>query len=137
MEIALFVHFKEYHENHKKFKSLYDFGGRCLQIRDVSMDFEQSLVSVHPKNLRQITARGSLQHGRLCRVQWNSHRLVKQETEEKRREEKKHKAAKKEKGLDETQFVHFLLFVFSISVDYRWNVQHSRTIINLFWQWNY
>ena len=36
------------------FKSLYGFGGRCLNIRDVCMDFEpyfkvHNLVSVHPK----------------------------------------------------------------------------------------
>ena len=38
----------------KYFKSLYDFGGRCLKIKDVCMDFEpyfkvHNLVSVHPK----------------------------------------------------------------------------------------
>ena len=36
--------------------SLYDFGGRCLKIRDVSMDFEpyfkvHNLVSVLPKRI--------------------------------------------------------------------------------------
>ena len=36
----MFSHFKDYHGNHKNFKSLYGFGGRCLKIRDVSMDFE-------------------------------------------------------------------------------------------------
>ena len=40
----------------KKFKSLYSFGGRCLKIRDVCLDFEpyfrvNNLVSVHPKNI--------------------------------------------------------------------------------------
>ena len=40
----------------KNFKSLYDFGGRCLNIRDVCMDFEpyfkvHNLVSVHPKGI--------------------------------------------------------------------------------------
>ena len=54
MKIAMFAHFKEYHGNHKKFKSLYDFGGCCLKIRDVSVDFESyfkvhNLVSVYPK----------------------------------------------------------------------------------------
>ena len=46
----------------KKIKSLYDFGRRCLKIRDVCMDFEphckvHNLVSVHPKSiiLGQIT----------------------------------------------------------------------------------
>ena len=39
----------------KNFKSLYGFGGRCLKIRDVCMDFESylkvhNLVSVHPKS---------------------------------------------------------------------------------------
>ena len=43
LKIAMFVH--------KNFKSLYGFGGRCLKIRDVCMDFEayfkvHSLVSV-------------------------------------------------------------------------------------------
>ena len=56
MEIAMFAHFKEYHGNHKNFKSLYYFGGRCLKIRDVRMDFEpyfkvHNLVFVHPKSI--------------------------------------------------------------------------------------
>ena len=54
MKIAMFVHFKEYQGNHKNFKSLYDFGERCLKIRDICMDFEpyfkiHNLVSLHPK----------------------------------------------------------------------------------------
>ena len=37
--------------------SLYDFGARCLKMRDACMDFEpyfkdQSLVSVHPKSIK-------------------------------------------------------------------------------------
>ena len=41
MKSAMFARFNEYHGNHKKkFKSLYDLGGRCLKIRDVCMDFE-------------------------------------------------------------------------------------------------
>ena len=56
MKITMFAHFKEYHGNHKNFKSLYDFGGRCLKIRDVCMDFEpyfkvHNLDSVHPKSI--------------------------------------------------------------------------------------
>ena len=35
----------------KNFTSLYGFGGRCLKIRDVCMDFEPCLVSVHPKSI--------------------------------------------------------------------------------------
>ena len=40
----------------KYFKSLYDFGGRCVKIEDVCMDFEpyfkvHNLVSVHPKSV--------------------------------------------------------------------------------------
>ena len=40
----------------KNFKSLYGFGGRCLKIRDVYMDFEpcfkvHNLVSVPPKSI--------------------------------------------------------------------------------------
>ena len=37
MKIAMFAHFKEYHQKSlkkkkkKKIKSLYDFGGRCLK----------------------------------------------------------------------------------------------------------
>ena len=39
----------------KNFKSLYGFGGRCLKIRDVCMDFEPNLkvhnfASIHPKS---------------------------------------------------------------------------------------
>ena len=49
--------FKEYHGNHNNFKSLYDFGGCCLKIRGVCMDFEpyfkvHSLVFVHPKSIK-------------------------------------------------------------------------------------
>ena len=56
MKIAMFAHFKEYRGNHKHFKSLYDFWGRCLTITDVCMDFEpyfkvHTLVSVHPKSI--------------------------------------------------------------------------------------
>ena len=37
----------------KNFKSLYGFGGRCLHIRDVCMDFKvHNLVSVHPKSIK-------------------------------------------------------------------------------------
>ena len=44
----------------KNFKSLYGFGGRCLKIRDVCMDFEpyfkvHNLVSVHPKSIIPIS----------------------------------------------------------------------------------
>ena len=53
---------KEAERNHKEFKTTYDFGGRCLKIRDVYMDFKpyykvHSLVSVDPKSiiLGQIT----------------------------------------------------------------------------------
>ena len=47
----------EIHRNHKKIqKSLYGFGGRCLKIRDICMDFEpyfkvHSSVSVCPKSI--------------------------------------------------------------------------------------
>ena len=56
MKIALFAHFKEYHGNHTRFKSLYDFRGRCLKIRDVCMDFKpyfkvHNSVSVRPKSI--------------------------------------------------------------------------------------
>ena len=53
----MFAHFKDYHRNHKNFKSLYGFGGRCRKIRDICMDFESYfkvhiLVNVHPKNIK-------------------------------------------------------------------------------------
>ena len=56
IKIAMFAHFKEHHGNHKNFKSLYGFWGRCFRIRDVCMDFElyfkvHSLVFVHPKSI--------------------------------------------------------------------------------------
>ena len=49
----------------KNFKSLYGFGGRCLKIRDVCMDFEayfkvHSLVYVHPKSIRNTGQKYSL-----------------------------------------------------------------------------
>ena len=54
----MFAPFKDYHGNQKKKnKSLYGFGGRCLKIRDVCMDFEpyfkvHNLVNVHSKNVK-------------------------------------------------------------------------------------
>ena len=46
---------KSIKEIKKNFKSLYGFGGLCLKIKDVCMDFEpyfkvHNLVSVHPKS---------------------------------------------------------------------------------------
>ena len=67
----------------KKFKSLYDFRGHCLKIRDVCMDFEpyfkvHNLVSVHPKSiiLGQVTNLNMIFHVvvsvyRLVKL-WNS-----------------------------------------------------------------
>ena len=57
IKTTMSAHFREYHGNNKKnIKSLYGFVGRCLTIRDVSMEFEPyfkvySLVSVHPKSI--------------------------------------------------------------------------------------
>ena len=56
MKITMFAHFKEYHGNHEKFEEFIWFGGRCLKIRDICMDFEpyfkvHNLVSVHPKSI--------------------------------------------------------------------------------------
>ena len=58
MKIDMFANLliKEYHGNHKIFKSLYDFGGLCLKIRDACVDFEpyfkvHSLVSIHSKSV--------------------------------------------------------------------------------------
>ena len=53
---SLFAHLKSITEIIKNFKSLYDFRGRCLKIKDVCMDFEpyfkvHNLVSVHPKSV--------------------------------------------------------------------------------------
>ena len=44
------------HKTDTSFKSLYGFGGRCLEIREDCMDFEpyfkvHNLVSVHPKSI--------------------------------------------------------------------------------------
>ena len=41
----------------KQFKSLYGFGGRCFNIRDVCMDFDPcfkvyNLVSIRPKSMK-------------------------------------------------------------------------------------
>ena len=80
MKIAIFAHFKDYHGNHKKkIKSLYGFGGRCLKIRDVCMDFEpyfkvHNLVNVHPKNIKlgQITNPNMISY-----VMVSDYRLVK------------------------------------------------------------
>ena len=44
--IAMFAHFKEYHGNHKNFKSLYGFGGRCIKIRDACMDVRSITLSL-------------------------------------------------------------------------------------------
>ena len=67
----------------KNFKSLYGFGGCCLKIRDICMDFElyfkvHNLVSVHPKNiiLGQMTNLNMIFHvvvtvKRLVQI-WNS-----------------------------------------------------------------
>ena len=63
----------------KKFKSLYGFWGRFLEIRDVWMDFEpyfkvHNLVSVHPKGilLGQMTNLNMIFH-----VEVSVYRLVK------------------------------------------------------------
>ena len=40
MKITMFAHLKSITEIMENFKSLYGFGGRCLKIRDVCMDFE-------------------------------------------------------------------------------------------------
>ena len=75
----MFAHFRDYHRNHKNFKSLYGLGGRCLKIRDVCMDFEayfkvHNLVSVHPKNIKlsQTTNLNMISH-----VVVSDYRLVK------------------------------------------------------------
>ena len=67
----------------KNFKSLYGFGGRCLKIRDICMDFEpyfkiHNLISVHPESiiLGQMTNLNMIFHVvvsgyRLIKI-WNS-----------------------------------------------------------------
>ena len=78
---------KEYHGNHKNFKSLYGIGGRCLKITDVCMDFESyfkvhNLVTVHPKSviLGQITNPNMIFHVVVSLYQlikiWNSSSLL-------------------------------------------------------------
>ena len=61
--------FKSITEIMKKFKSLYDFGGRCLNIREVCMDFEpcfkvHNLVSGYPKGMKlgQMTTLNMIVH---------------------------------------------------------------------------
>ena len=63
----------------KKFKSLYGFGGRCLNFTDVCMDFEPcfkvyNLVSVYLKGIKlgQMTTLNAIFH-----VVVSSYRLVK------------------------------------------------------------
>ena len=75
--------FKSITEIIQNFKSLYGFGGRCLKIIDVCMDFQAyfkvpSLVSVHPKSiiLGQMTNLNMIFHVvvsvyRLVKI-WNS-----------------------------------------------------------------
>ena len=65
----MFADFKSITEIRKNFKSLYGFGGRCLNIRDVCMDFEpcfkvHNLVSVHPKSIKlgQMTSLNAIFH---------------------------------------------------------------------------
>ena len=53
----MFADFRSITEIIKKFKSVYGFEERCLNIRDVCMDFEPrfkvyNLVSVHPKSIK-------------------------------------------------------------------------------------
>ena len=67
----------------KTFKSLYGFGGRCLKIRDVCMDFEpyfkvHNLISIYPKSIKlgQMTNLNMIFHVmvsvyRLVKI-WNS-----------------------------------------------------------------
>ena len=57
------------HKTCKKFEELDGFGGRCLNIRDVCMDFEPcfkvyNLVSVHPKSIKlgQMTSLNAIFH---------------------------------------------------------------------------
>ena len=71
------------HKTDKKIKGLYCFGGHCLKIRDVFIDFEpyfkvHNLVSVHPKSiiLGQMTKLNMIFHVvasvyRLIKI-WNS-----------------------------------------------------------------
>ena len=52
----------------KYFKSLYDFGGRCVKIKDVCRDFEpyfkvHNLVSVHPKSVIHDQSEHGLSYG--------------------------------------------------------------------------
>ena len=65
----MFADFKSVTEIIKNFKSLYGFGGRCLNTRDVCMDFVPcfkvyNLVSVHPKSIKlgQMTTLNAIFH---------------------------------------------------------------------------
>ena len=53
----MFADFKSITEIIKNIKSLHGFGGRCLKIRDVCMDFKScfkvhNLVSIFPKSVK-------------------------------------------------------------------------------------
>ena len=62
----------------KNFKSLYGFGGHCVKIRDLCMDFEScfivhNLVSVHPKSI----ILGQMTNLNMIHVVVSAYRLVK------------------------------------------------------------
>ena len=73
----MFAHFYEYHRNcekKKKNESLYDFGGRCQEFRDISMDFEpylkvHTLISVRHKSTKLLNV--------IFHVMVSNYRLVK------------------------------------------------------------
>ena len=53
----------------RNFKSLYDFGGHCLKIRDVCMDFQPNFklhifISIYPKSIKlgQMTSLNMIFH---------------------------------------------------------------------------
>ena len=83
MKSRMFAHFLSITEIIKNFTSLYGFGGRCLVIKDVCMDFEpcfkvHNLVSVQVKSIKlgQMTTLDVIFHVvvsvyRLVKI-WNS-----------------------------------------------------------------
>ena len=53
LKIAMFAHFKDYHGNHKNFKTLYGFGGRSFVwiLKHISSSITWSLFTLKTSNL--------------------------------------------------------------------------------------
>ena len=81
---------------------------------------------IHTSNSRQIKTHVNLQHGRISAVALTYNNGTE---EEKRRNRKRERFGRNSVC---PLAPPFFRFVFSIFVDYRWNVPHNRTIVNFF-----